>query len=79
LSYRDAVKAHQSLSYQLAYDITLAFDRLGFIRIVDKGKADPNGRKAAEFRYLLPYIGNGTPENENKNSVKLHQPEEAPF
>jgi hypothetical protein len=50
LSYRDAAKAHNGLSHQLAYDITLAFDRLGIIKIVDKGKAGANGGKAAEFR-----------------------------
>jgi hypothetical protein len=54
LSYRDAAKAHNSLSHQGAYDITLAFERLGFIKIVDKGKPGSNGGKAAEFRYLLP-------------------------
>jgi CHC2 zinc finger len=59
LSYRDAAKAHQSLNHQLAYDITLAFERLSFIKIVDKGKAGPNGGKAAKFGYLLPDAGNG--------------------
>lgn len=52
LSYRDAAKADNGLSHQLAYDITFAFERLGFIKIVDKGKAGSNGGKAAEFRYL---------------------------
>ena len=54
LSYRDAAKAHNELSHQVSYDITHAFERLGIIKIVDKGKACPNGGKAAEFRYLLP-------------------------
>ena len=53
LSYRDAAKAQNGFSHQLAYDITLAFERLGLIKIVDKGKASPNGGQAAEFRYLL--------------------------
>src|SRR5215813_13338133 len=51
-SYRDAAKADNGLSHQLAYDITFAFELLGFIKIVDKGKAGSNGGKAAEFRYL---------------------------
>ena len=55
LSYRDAAKAHNGLSHQSVYDITLAFDRLGIIEIVDKGKAGLNSGKAAEFRYLLPH------------------------
>jgi hypothetical protein len=54
LSYRDAAKARNGLSHQVAYDITLVLDRLEAIKIIDKGKAHPNGRKAAEFRYLLP-------------------------
>jgi hypothetical protein len=62
LSYRDAAKAHNSLSHQVAYDITLAFERLGFIKIVDKGRPGPNGGKAAEFRYLLPDGANGEVE-----------------
>jgi len=28
--------------------------QLGVIKIVSKGKASPNSRRAAEFRYLLP-------------------------
>jgi hypothetical protein len=59
LSYRDGAKAHNRLTHQLAYDITLAFDRLGIVEIVDKGQARPNGGKASEFRYLLPPLPNG--------------------
>jgi hypothetical protein len=59
LSYRDAAKAHNGLSHQVAYDITLAFDRLGIIQIVDKGQAHANGGKAAEFQCLLPPLPNG--------------------
>ena len=54
LSYRDAAKAYEGLSAQSAYNITLALDRLGVIKIVCKGKARSNRGKAAEFRYLLP-------------------------
>jgi hypothetical protein len=79
LSYRDAAKAHQTLSHQLAYDITLAFERLGVIQIVHKGKAGLESGKAAEFRYLLPQMGNGTSQTENNDSVEPHLPEEPPF
>jgi hypothetical protein len=54
LSYRDAAKACESLSYQEAHTITLALARLGVIKIVRKGKARLNDRKDAEFRYALP-------------------------
>src|SRR5262249_54031708 len=54
LSYRDAAKACDGLSHQLAHKITSALVRLGVIRIVLRGKARPNGGKASEFRYLLP-------------------------
>ena len=54
LSYRDAAKVCDSVSHQTAHNITLALDRLGVIKIVRKGRAGLNGRKAAEFRYLLP-------------------------
>jgi CHC2 zinc finger len=64
LSYRDAAKADSGLSHQLAYDITLAFDRLGIIKIADKGKAGPNGGKAAEFQYLLPPLPNGSDQKQ---------------
>ena len=54
LAYRDAAKAVPGLSYQNAYNITLALARLGVIKIVRKGQAGLNGGKAAEFLYLLP-------------------------
>lgn len=54
LSYRDAAKVHHSLSHQDAHTITHAFARLGMIKLVSKGKAGVNSRKAAEFRNLLP-------------------------
>ena len=54
LSYRDAAKAYGRLSAQSAYNITLALDRLGVIKILRKGKAGLNSGEAAEFRYLLP-------------------------
>src|SRR5262249_7959185 len=53
-SYRDAAKASRDLSAQRAHDITAALQRLGVIKIVRVGIARPHGRKAAEFRYLLP-------------------------
>jgi len=53
LSYRDAAKAYGRLSAQSAYNITLALDRLGVIKILRKGKAGLNSGEAAEFRYLL--------------------------
>jgi hypothetical protein len=34
------------------------------IKIVSKGDAGPNGRKAAEFRYLLPQNENGAQEDD---------------
>jgi hypothetical protein len=70
LSYRDAAKAHEQLTHQLAYDITLAFDRLGLIKIVDKGNACANGGRATEFRYLLPQNGNGTSEAKKTAGAK---------
>ena len=56
LSCRDAAKAFPSLSHQTAYNINLALASLQseVIKIVGKGKAGPNSRKAAEFRYVLP-------------------------
>jgi hypothetical protein len=79
LSYRDAAKAYNGLSHQLAYDITLAFDRLGIIKIVDKGKACPNGGKAAEFRYLLPQPEDEKPDSEKKDWTACATAEEQPF
>jgi hypothetical protein len=79
LSYRDAAKAHKGLSRQLAYDVTLAFDRLGFIKIVDKGKAGASGGKAAEFRYLLAQPGDEKPQRENRDSTESAPAEDPPF
>jgi hypothetical protein len=79
LSYRDAAKAHNGLGHQLAYDITLAFDRLGIINIIDKGKACPNGGKAAEFRYLLPQPRDEMPQSENRDSTESAPTEDTPF
>ena len=79
LSYRDAAKAHNGLSHRLAYDVTLAFDRLGIIKIVDKGKAGANGGKAAEFRYLLPQPEDEKPQSENKDYTESAPAEEPPF
>jgi len=59
LSYRDAAKVYDGLSHQEAHTITLALARLGVIKIESKGKAGLKGRKAAEFRYLLPKAENG--------------------
>jgi hypothetical protein len=55
LTCRDAAKASPGLSHQTAYNInlTLASPQLGVIKIVSKGKASPNSRRAAEFHYLL--------------------------
>jgi hypothetical protein len=79
LSYRDAAKACVGLSHQQAYDITGALVRAGVIKIVKKGKAGLNSGKAAEFRYLLPQAGNGTPQNERKASGGACPNEELPF
>ena len=57
LSYRDAANACDELTPQSAHAITLALFRAGVIEIVNKGKANPKSRKAAEFRYLLPLNG----------------------
>jgi len=79
LSYRDAAKAHNGLSHQLAYDITLAFDRLGIITIVDKGKAGASGGKAAEFLYLLPQPADEKLQSENRHNTKPAPAEEQRF
>lgn len=54
LSYRDAAKVVPGMTHQQAYDITAVLERCGVIKIEDKGRAGPNSRRAAEFRYLLP-------------------------
>jgi hypothetical protein len=77
LTYRDAAKACVGLRHQQAYDITGALVRGGVIKIVKKGKAGLNSGKAAEFRYLLPQAGNGTPER--KASGGACRNEELPF
>jgi hypothetical protein len=79
LSYRDAAKACDGLSHQEAHAITFALDRLNVIKIVRKGKPGLNSGKAAEFRYLLPQMANGTSQTENKDSVEPHPLEEPPF
>ena len=60
LTCRDAAKVSAGLSYQTAYNINLALasPQLGVIKIVSKGKAGLNSRKATEFRYLLPQSEN---------------------
>jgi hypothetical protein len=79
LSYRDAAKVCVGLSHQQAYDITGALVRAGVIKIVKKGKAGLNSGKAAEFRYLLPQMANGTSQTENEDSVEPPPLEEPPF
>jgi hypothetical protein len=79
LSYRDAAKACAGLSHQQAYNITGALVRAGVIKIVKKGKAGLNSGKAAEFRYLLPQMANGTSQTENEDSVEPPPLEEPPF
>src|SRR5262249_3632115 len=64
LSYRDAAKACDGLSYQEAHTITFALARLGVIKIESKGKAGLKGREAAEFRYLLSLSENGADDND---------------
>jgi hypothetical protein len=54
LSYRDAAKVYDGLNSSSAHTTTLALECFGVIKIVSKGKAGLNSRKAAEFRYLLP-------------------------
>ena len=53
LGCRDAAKASPGLIHQTAYNINLALDRVGVIKIVRVGDARPGGN-ASEFRYLLP-------------------------
>jgi len=48
LSYRDTAKVCDGLSHQEAHTITFALASLGVIKIVSKGDAGLNGRKAAE-------------------------------
>jgi hypothetical protein len=79
LSYRDAAKACNELNHQSAHTITLALERVGVIQIVRKGRAGPNGGKAAEFRYLLPDAGNGTSQTKHRASAEPIHPEEPPF
>jgi hypothetical protein len=57
LAYRDAARVFDGISHQEAYAITGALETLGVIKIVHKGKAGLNSRKAAGFRYLLPLNG----------------------
>jgi len=77
LSYRDAAKACDELTPQIAHTITLALFRAGVIEIVSKGKAGLKSRKAAEFRYLLPLNGevrcNGFATAELASSMKAVQ------
>jgi hypothetical protein len=78
LSYRDAAKALPDLNHQTTYNITLALERLSVLKVVSKGEARLGG-KAAEFRYLLPQAGNGTPQTERKASGGACPNEELPF
>ena len=64
LGYRDTAKVCDGLSHQEAHTITFALASLGVIKIVSKGDAGLNGRKAAEFRYLLPQNENGAQEDD---------------
>ena len=65
LSYRAAAKACDELTRSSAHTITLALDGFGVIKIVSKGKASLNSRRAAEFRYLLAQSENGAPQKQN--------------
>jgi hypothetical protein len=58
LSYRDAAEVC-GVTHQVAHAITGALVTLGVIKIVAKGKAGLNSRKAAEFRCLLSAGDNG--------------------
>ncbi|HJU11964.1 MAG TPA: hypothetical protein VJ728_13860 [Candidatus Binataceae bacterium] len=56
LSYRSAAKVIPRMSPGEAYNITIALDTFGVIRIVSKGESGVRGKKkgkAAEFLYLL--------------------------
>jgi hypothetical protein len=79
LSYRDAAKVCDGLSHQAAHTITFALARLGVVKIVSKGKACPNGGKAAEFRYLLPQPEDEKPDSEKKDWTECATAEEQPF
>ena len=59
LSYRDAAEVCSGVTHQSAHTITAALVTLGAIKIVAKGKAGSNSRKAAEFRYVLSEGDNG--------------------
>jgi hypothetical protein len=61
------------LTSSSAHTITLALDRFGVIKIVSKGKAGLNSRKAAQFRYLLPQTENGAPQTQNGCHVSKDQ------
>jgi hypothetical protein len=71
------------MSHQEAFAITGALETLGVIEVVNKGKAGVNSRNAAEFRYLLPEIGNGRPQVQNErecsNDGKRQLADNCPF
>ena len=66
LSYRDAADVSDKLNHQTAHTMTFALVTLGVIEIVNKGKPNPIGGKASEFRYLLSEAENapGTEEED---------------
>jgi hypothetical protein len=60
---RDTAKAFVGFSHQTAYNINLALasPQFGVIKILSKGKAGPNSRRAAEFRYVLRQLCHENP------------------
>ena len=66
LSYRDAAKVHDDLRQQKAHAITGALVTLRVIKIISKGKAGLDSRKAAEFRYVLSQSENGAQEDDGR-------------
>jgi CHC2 zinc finger len=69
LAYRDAAKICDGLSHQKAHQLTYALVELGVIEIVRRGKAVPNSREAAEFRYLLSQRENHADEDDGELEI----------
>ena len=64
LTCRDAAKAVPGMSHQTAYNINLALGQFGMIKVIRVGDSGPNGKRASEFRYLLPQAENGVAQDD---------------
>ena len=75
LSYRDAADVSDKLNHQTAHTMTFALVTLGVIEIVNKGEPNPNGGKAAQFRYLLPETESAPGADEDDRGFDLYAPD----